>query len=184
MGQAMGQGTGLKPPKSAEFIAGLLIPPACRETVLGDLHERYTSLAQYVIEVAMVTPCVVVSRIRRTAEPAVLLMEAFLLYLSFIGAARYVDPVLLRDDTGLLRLAAPGIVALVGLLLADAYINPTHKSAIRPIASVAFGLILGLFQGFGLPRAVVYLGAVMSLLLLSALRLFFPPWADRPRGQS
>ena len=35
----------LRPSKTAEAIVALFLPPACREEVLGDLHERYRSSA-------------------------------------------------------------------------------------------------------------------------------------------
>jgi hypothetical protein len=36
-----------------EALVGLLTPPACRDHVLGDLHERYSSPAQYLVD----APC-------------------------------------------------------------------------------------------------------------------------------
>ena len=37
-----------RPSKILEGIVSLFIPPACREEVLGDLHERYAGRVQYI----------------------------------------------------------------------------------------------------------------------------------------
>ena len=59
------------PPKAVEKIVGLLIPPASREEVLGDLFERYTSSGQYILEALLVVPMVIASRIRRNTGQTV-----------------------------------------------------------------------------------------------------------------
>ena len=62
----------------------------------------------------------IISRIRRTADPQVLLMQAFAVYLSFMGAAWFQGGAFLREQWGLLRLAIPVAVAMLGLILEDA----------------------------------------------------------------
>jgi hypothetical protein len=44
------------PPKLIERIVGALVPPACREHVLGDWYERYTSLSQYLWDATTTLP--------------------------------------------------------------------------------------------------------------------------------
>jgi hypothetical protein len=88
---------GSGPSKTAEAIVGTLIPPVCREEVLGDLHERYISPRKYVLEALRTIPLVIVSRIRRTADPQVLLMQAFAWYVSFLGAAWLRDRAFLNE---------------------------------------------------------------------------------------
>jgi hypothetical protein len=179
------------PPKPAEIIVGLLIPPACREEVLGDLHERCTSRRQYISDALGTVPLVIMSRIRRTADPAVLLMEAFVLYLSFIGAAWYQDRAFLYEQRGFLRLAIPAAVALLALILEDAYARPGKRSPLKPIR----GPLLGLGAAFlsqavlstgnrplAVPAWIVLYGGAMGLLLASAIRILFPPVAERPLG--
>ena len=61
--------------KRLEAIVGFLIPPSCRESVAGDLRERNLSDGDYIIEAAATIPLVVWSRIRRTTDPRVLLLE-------------------------------------------------------------------------------------------------------------
>jgi len=85
-----------------------LTPPVCREVVLGDLYERYRSPLRYISDAWYAIPCVVYSRIRRTADPGVLLMDAMLLYASFIGAAWQLDRDLLYQHSGLLRIGDSG----------------------------------------------------------------------------
>src|SRR5437016_2809889 len=53
MGQGVGKAGGLMcsgPSKAAEAIVAVFVPPACREEVLGDLHERYSSPRQYALD--------------------------------------------------------------------------------------------------------------------------------------
>ena len=133
MGQGMGQTTDVTsgPSKIAEAIVRFFTPPACREYVLGDLHERYVSPKQYTMDAVRTVPLVILSRIRRTTDPQVLLMEAFALYMSFVIATRFLAPAtFLFDRWGLLRLAIPTSIGLVALVFIDAYADPAKKSFI------------------------------------------------------
>jgi hypothetical protein len=60
------------PSKIVEAIVAALVPPACREEVLGDLHERFKSPLQYFFEAVCTVQLVILSRMRRTADPQVL----------------------------------------------------------------------------------------------------------------
>ena len=71
------------PHKRIENAVAVLIPPACREHVLGDLHERYSGSWQYLFDAAGTVPRVVLSQARRNANPPVLLMECAALYLGW-----------------------------------------------------------------------------------------------------
>lgn len=179
------------PPKVTEAIVGFLIPPACREHVLGDLHERYVSPGQYTLEAARTVPLVILSRIRRTTDPQVLLMEALVLYISFIAAAWYLDPAFLSGPWGLLRLAVPAAIVLVALIFADAYADPTRRSPLKPVLGAALGVGFAFLsqailsagnRKFTVPRWIMIYGGAMSLLLVSALRIIFT--GDWPRHVS
>lgn len=74
------------PPKLLENLARLIIPPACREEVLGDLHERYRSPAQYLGDLIATVPFLIVSRIVRTTDLQLLLTDTLLIYGSFLAA--------------------------------------------------------------------------------------------------
>ncbi len=180
------------PSKTAETVLGLLIPPACREQVLGDLHERYTGPRQYLADALSAVPCVVVSRIRRTTDPQVLLMEAFALYLSCVGVARISgQSAFLYEPWGLLRLAIPTAVVLVALILADAYADPAKRSRVKRMVQTAFCIGLAFLSqatfwatnpDLAVPARIMLYGAGISLVLVSALRVFFPKDDNRPRG--
>src|SRR5262245_27951784 len=99
MGQTVnegGQENRSGPSRAAEGMVAILVPPACREEVLGDLHERYRSPGQYCCEALCTVPFVILSRIRRTTDPPVLLMQALGLSVCFLGSAWFQDNALLR----------------------------------------------------------------------------------------
>lgn len=184
------------PPGIIERILSLLIPPACREEVLGDLYESCESSREFIIEALRVVPMVVFSRIRRTADPPVLIMHAAVLYLSFLSAAWYAGNTFLFKDSGLLRLAIPPAWVLTGLILDDAYSLPAQQSPVsqRSLLKKIRGPVLGLGLaylsqlalstdiGLALPLRVVLFGSVSGLLFSTGLRYLFPPTIDRPAG--
>ena len=169
-----------------------LVPPACREEVTGDLHERYTSRGQYIAEAICTIPLVVWSRIRRTTDPQMLLMEAFALYISFVGAAWKLDGTpFLGQQWGYLRLAIPAAVALATLKLEDAYARPGTRSPLMPILQTTFSFSIAWLWQFALmaieprwaaPTRVMIYGSGISMILVSTLRMLFPPRDTRPRS--
>jgi hypothetical protein len=194
MGKAMEQGARLMkpaPPKLMEAMLGLLIPPACRQEVLGDLHERYMSARQYIVDAVRIVPLVIASRLRRTTDPQVFLMQAFAVYFSFLGAAWQLRGTsFLNEHSGFLRLTIPTAAAMLALMLADAYANPQKRWLLKPIVDAAFGVasafltqaVLSLARGeLVVPAAIMIFGGGMGMLLVSALRLIFPSAANRPQ---
>ncbi len=179
------------PSKVAEAIVAVFVPPACREEVLGDLHERYSSPRQYGLDALRTVPLVIISRIRRTADPQALLIQAFAVYVSFVGAAWFQDGGLLREQWGLLRLAIPAGAALLGLILEDTYASPGRRSPLRMVRGPVLGLGLALVSqsvfwagnpDLAVPLWIMFYGCGMSLLLSSAVRMLFPPATDRLQG--
>lgn len=167
-----------------EKVVGLFIPPACREEVLGDLRERNDGVQLFIYDTLRTIPLVIVSRIRRTTDSVVLLMEAFCCYVSFLAVALVVAPAMAATRAGLLRLAIPGAIALAVLVLADAYANPRKKSVLRPVLAVALafaGVFLVHLIRPLLPGLMLAVGSGMSMMLLLVLRMLFPPLADRPQ---
>jgi hypothetical protein len=167
-----------------EKIVGILIPPACREEVLGDLRERNEGVQLFIYDALRTIPLVIVSRIRRTTDSVVLLMEAFCCYVSFLAVAIVAQPAMLASREGLLRLAIPGTIALGVLVIADAYANPRKRSVLRPVLAVALafaGVFLAHVIHPLLPGRMLAIGSGMSMLLLLAMRMLFPPMADRPQ---
>jgi hypothetical protein len=194
MGKALGQRGGLMrsgPSKTAEAIVAFFVPPACREEVLGDLHERYNSSRQYALDAVRTIPLVIVSRIRRTADPQVLLMQALALYASFLGVAWLHDRRFLTEQWELLRLAIPTAMAIVGLILEDAYAKPGRRSALKlargPVLGVALALASqAMFRisspDLALPSLIAFYGSALSLLVSSTVRTLFPPVTNQLEG--
>ena len=200
MGQRVGKAVGERgkvirqhraPPKAIETIVAILIPPASREEVLGDLHERCTSTVQYVLDALGVLPLVIMSRIRRTTDSQVVLMQAFVLYLSYLGAAWFQDKSLLREDRALLRLAITPALILAFVILEDAYASPGKRSSLKTMRGLILGIVAAwlvqlmltsMHSALALPPLIEFAGSSVCLLLGSAVRLFFPPITDRPAG--
>jgi hypothetical protein len=194
MGEAVGKRVALKrpsPSRPAEAIVAILLPPACREEVLGDFHERYVSPAQYVFDAIRTVPLIILSRIRRTADPQVLLMHAFALYVSFAGAAWFADRSVLDSERGLLCLAIPVVMVMFGILLEDAYAKPGPRLALALARGPAAGIGLAVFaqvllridhSPFAIPSRIVLDACGMGLLLCSAIRLLFPPLTNQLHG--
>jgi hypothetical protein len=179
------------PSETAEAIVAVFVPLACREEVLGDLYERYSSASQYGLDAVRTIPLVIVSRIRRTADPQVLLMQAFALYASFLGAAWLKDRAFLSEQWGLLRLAIPAGMAMLGLILEDTYAKPGRRSPLKLARGPVLGLGLalasqGMFRisdrDLALPSWITFYGCALSLLSSSAVRMLFPPATDQLQG--
>jgi hypothetical protein len=134
---------------------------------------------------------VIVSRIRRTADPQVLLIQALVLYLSFLGVTWFSDRALLGERGGLIRLAIPVVAAIAGLLLDDAYAKPGPRTATNLARGPVFGLLLALLSqealwmkksDWALPQWVATYGCLLGLLLSSGIRMLFPPISSQLLG--
>lgn len=169
-----------------ENLFRLLLPPASREHVLGDLHEKCKSRRQYVAEALSVLGPVIVGRIRRTTDFGVFLMETLAVYLSFSAAAWWLgQKTFLYDHSGFARLAIPTTIAAIGLLISNAYADPGRQSSfIKPILqsagslSVAFlgqAVLFDAHPSFAVPFGIMLYGSCTSLVLVSTLRMLFPP---------
>jgi hypothetical protein len=122
-----------------EAIVSLLVPPACREEVVGDLHERYRSPARYLMDAIRTVPFVIVSRIRRTADAPLVLIHGLSFYLSFLITASFLDEAFLQSAWVLVRLAVPPVAVVLGLVVEAAYANSS-----LPVR----GTVIGLFLSF------------------------------------
>jgi hypothetical protein len=172
------------PSEIIERLVALFIPPVCREEILGDLHERFTSALQYAVDAFRTVPLVIISQMRRTADPQLLVIQGFSLYASFLAAAWFGATGLVREQRGLVRFAIPTVMAVVGLTLSDTYTSAAGHQALK----LACGPLAGLFmvlasQGIlwitnpalRLPVRVIFYGCAMGLLLSSGIRVLFPP---------
>jgi hypothetical protein len=169
-----------------ERLFRLLLPPASREHVLGDLHEKCKSPRQYLSDAISVLGPVIIGRIRRTTDFQVCLIEIFVVYLSFSAAAWWIgQSAFLYDHSGFARLVIPTTVIVIGLLLCNAYADPEkHPSLIRPVLQTAGSIALAFFgqavifdtsPNFVVPLAVMLYGSCTSFVLVSTLRMIFPP---------
>ena len=77
------------PPPLVERLVARLLPPGCREPVLGDLYERYRSLGQYCTEAARTVPCAIWVQVRRTTTPALAASQIAAVYAGFATAVAW-----------------------------------------------------------------------------------------------
>lgn len=173
------------PSKIAEALVYWLLP-SCREEVLGDMRERNHTLAQYLVEATSTVPCVIASRIRRTTDAVLALMEAVSMYTAFVMGAWWPDHALLFREYGFARLAIPPAMFLVAIILADAYSNPKRRWPLKPLLGPILGLAatyaVELDHRWALAPSVLAWGCAISVLVVSMLRLMFPPVTERPQA--
>jgi hypothetical protein len=171
------------PPKVLESLAKALIPPACREEVLGDLYERYKSPVQYLGDLLSTLPFVTLSRIMRNTPIQLLLMDALLVYGSFLAASWYLARKQVADGGGLMRLAIPSGLTLLFLLIGDAFTGPRRRTAwnwIRPLV-ISLALI-ALCDAAGLYSKANFYGFILSTMLVSFAKLMFEPGTRQPQA--
>ena len=101
------------PSKIAEALVYWLLPPACREEVLGDMRERNQSSVQYLVEATCTVPSVIYSRIRRTTDAVVTFFVAASMYTAYVMAAWRLDSQLLFRENGYSRVAIPTLQNLL-----------------------------------------------------------------------
>ena len=174
-----------------ERFVSALIPPPSREHVLGDLRQRNRSEGEFVLDACRVVPYVVWSQVRRTASPQLLAAEFALVYGAFASAAVSVIGFFSRPFA-VYQLAIPAAIALVTLVLRDAYAAGKRSAAeVAGDASLAVMAILVAEQvllaagsGLALPRAVSIGGAVASLLGISAIRRLAHERAVGPKSDA
>ncbi len=148
------------PPKALERFVGVLLPPACREEVLGDLCEKYKSPWQYVTTAARVVPSVILSRIRRTTDFQVLVIETSVLYGAYIASAWHQNHASLHEPE-LRHLAIPTIETMAVLVLERAWE--------QKFASIFTGVVVGISVYFDAT------GGFTGLLIISGVRILLPP---------
>ena len=139
------------PPEMIERLVRALVPPANREHVLGDLHERYVSPRQYLLDALRALPFIIASRLRRTTHPlAVLVAGSFLYWAVFWGNRQESWPAAF----------IPTLITLLALGLRDVYrdVSPSWVRAVAVDMAIAAAAVL-------LSQAI--LAATSSALLLS-----------------
>jgi hypothetical protein len=170
------------PPRLIEDIFGALIPPACREHVLGDWHERYTSPSQYISDAIVTLPFIIVSQIRRTFRIELFLAELCAAYIAF-GLASFRDgPGYLFAEGMLLPLAIMIGAVLFPLIVTEAYRDRDNESlrwmCLRVGIALASGYfvqgVLGLLDsGLKLPASLTLSGTLLAFPMLVMVRTWY-----------
>jgi hypothetical protein len=156
-----------RPPRLIEAIIERLVPPACRESVLGDWNERYDSAPRYVLRAFSALPFLVASQVRRTSKVENVVSEAVVIYLAF-ALEFFVRPASLVAHQVLIPILTVMCTALFALVIRDAYADPEDRSAARTIRDACIAI-----------AAIVCVEAVLSVSHLSTWLL---PWWFILRG--
>ena len=167
-----------RPPVLINAVVRALIPPACREHVVGDLWERYRSPIQFVLDAARTVPFVMASQIRRTSTIGATIMQAFLMFVAFASSSGGLGPSV-----------APVVMGTMGLVLRDAYKTGVSISArqvgVDLIAGAGGVLISQAILAATLPHLLLPMpgnaGGLVSFGLLFLLRLQNPTLGAIPR---
>jgi len=182
VGETMGQTDDVKnhgPSQRLEAVVALLTPPARREEVLGDLHERYASITQYLADTLRTVPLVVLSQIRRTTDPGLLLLEALALYFSYFAGG-----IATHAQLGILAATLPVIGGLLSLAIVDAYMEKSPRRAFLGASFAAIGYALVeaaipvFYSGFERSPWIYLRSGVVAVIVLSSLRLVYSNGED------
>ena len=166
-----------RPPAIADAIVRALIPPACREAVIGDLWERYTSPRAYVFEALRALPFLVLSRIRRTTNAPMVALAFLMLFVSFGGSPRL-----------WLNAVIPALAVLATFLLRDAYqdqsLSPRRRAIGDGVAVAACAVATQVVLAAARPELLltpsgVAIGSLTCLALIAG-RLAGPGANPRP----
>ncbi len=153
-----------------ETAVALLTPPARREDVIGDLHERYRSPLQYVADALQLLPAIVWSQIRRTTDLQRLTIESCGLYACFLSAVLWLEPP--SDPAVLLRVLIPTAIMQSAFLVASAY-APGRLPLVS--ATIAAACVLAARAFLALRLGPCVFGCVGGLLVICASRSLLRP---------
>ncbi len=153
--------TAKQPPAVLERLARLIMPPMVRESIVGDLVERYRSPVQFVAESLRVLPFVVIGQFRRSTEAPMLMLQAFILLACLGGFHPRLDAAPFWAVSGI-----PAVIAFLILLLRDVYRTQEQRTTSRAIMDtvVAAGGMVGVE---GLLFFLAQAGVVQSAWVLS-----------------
>lgn len=148
-----------RPPRLLERVIALLIPPAYREHVLGDLHERYTKPWRYIVDSARTAPLVLFSHIRRNT-----------LRMLF-RRGRHHQGSLISGGTW---------------MLANVFEKNTRRANLSLLIVVAFIAFLGCWRAtIGQPASGrIAGGLILALALYVLYQLYSRGWKPAPPGET
>ena len=128
-----------RPPELIEATVAKLLPAACRENVLGDLHERYRATAHYIIDALRAVPFVVASQSRRNFRSDLLWAEAWVLQIGYS----------FNSYNGQILLPAWILIGLTPLAfrILDAYVPPDSATLrqiyVKSAMATSFAFVIG-----------------------------------------
>lgn len=156
------------------------MPPMVRESIVGDLVERYRSPIQFAAETVRVLPFVIAGQFRRSTEAPMLMLQAFILLACLGGFHPREGAVPFWAVSGL-----PAVVAFLVLVMRDVYRTQEQRTTRRAVMDTAIaaagivvieGLMLLLARAgvvdssWGLDKGFGILGT-LSLPVLCVLRV-------------
>jgi hypothetical protein len=146
------------PPPVLERVVLLLIPPAAREAMAGDLWERYRSPQQYALEALAALPFVIASQARRNGNLPVVALQGILAFGCFGGFTTSFNSVI------------PTLAILAALLLQPAYQGlkpPSAPRAAMETILVAGAILIISFAHGSLLRTGTALGSGLWPLVVA-----------------
>ena len=175
------------PSQRTEDLVAWLLPPACREEVLGDLWESCRTPLQYATSALAIVPRVIVSQVRRNTNAWVFLLTACALAYSFVAGSAGLSPDLAHP---MLRIVIPIVPALLTLLLCNGF-APVEERRLHAIpfdiviamSAAAFTqlILLAILQkNLMLPGWWPSRGTALSWFSIILLRALFPPGVKLP----
>jgi hypothetical protein len=160
------------PPLIVEEVVQLLIPPAARETVVGDLREIYCSPSQYAVEALRTVPLVILSCAVRSMNLPLLALQGTLIFFCLEGLG---DHLLHLNQ---MQIGLGTAAALMAILLRDTYQQagrPTVRRSIIEAIMIAFFMVVFCPEAFGLKEAPVGTpDFLLELQLVTVLPLAIP----------
>ena len=164
----------------AERVVARLLPPPCREHVLGDLYERNATTGRYVWDALRSVPFAVWGQVRRTTSPGLACLQGGAVYGGFLSAYGRVASSVLQTTDGVLGTLTPALTAVVVLALRDAWTGRPQRISIRALVDAPLCVAIACaahvaVQTFGTHAlggsTVTMVAGVVSLLLLSLVRV-------------
>jgi hypothetical protein len=167
-----------RPPRRLERLAGLLLPPANAEPILGDITECSESNQSFVANLFAVLPGAVWCQIRRRCNRGVTIFNALLSAYVMGAMQAWLHNSYLGEPWAWLRLAAPFAIWVCGGMLSSAYgpaSKPNHASCPGFIATVILTLATAALLGVPVTGVAAALLVVIGFWVL-VLVLFGMPF--------
>lgn len=141
-------------PVGLERFARWVMPPMVRESIVGDLVERYRSPVQFAAETVRVLPFVIAGQFRRSTEAPMLMLQAFILLACLGGFHPRDGAVPFWAVSGL-----PAVIAFLVLLMRDVYRTQEQRTTRRAVVDTVFAAV-----GIAVVEGVIWLLAQAGIV--------------------